>query len=61
MEMSASDFIVTKLREHNLNINEEELRSKLSKLDKDAILKLVNAVYKLCVRGRAANDAREGS
>jgi len=51
MEISANDFIVTKLRERDPNLNEEELRWKLSRLDKDAILKLVSAVYKLCVGG----------
>ena len=51
MEMSASDFIVTKLRERDPNIDEADIRARLRDLNKEDLLKLVSAVYQTCVLG----------
>ena len=56
MEMTAKDFIVKKLRERNPNLDEAELRDKLKDMGKDNLLKIVAAVYKICVKGEGKGD-----
>ena len=51
MEMTSTEFIVTKLKERDPNINESDIKKRLSKLDKESTLKLVEAVYAFAVLG----------